>query len=131
MDPYETAVDRAIREAAEGGAFDNLAGAGKPLPMRQAGDADWWLKELVEREQISGSELVPPTIALRREADGFPESLAGLASEESVRQVLDDFNERVRADWRRPGVGKGTPVIARPVDVDQMVERWKALRPQP
>jgi hypothetical protein len=44
--------------------------------------------------------------------------------------VLDDFNERVRADWRRPGVGKGTPVIARPVDVDQMVERWKALRTQ-
>ena len=130
MDPYETAVDRAIREAAERGAFDNLPGAGKPLPMRHAGDADWWLKELVEREQISGSELVPPTIALRREADGFPESLAGLASEESVRQVLDDFNERVRADWRRPGVGKGTPVIARPVDVDQMVERWKALRPQ-
>jgi hypothetical protein len=130
VDPYETAVDRAIREAAERGAFDNLAGAGKPLPMRHAGDADWWLKELVEREQISGSELVPPTIALRREADGFPESLAGLASEESVRQVLDDFNERVRADWRRPGVGKGTPVIARPVDVDAMVERWKALRPQ-
>jgi hypothetical protein len=125
---YETAVDRAIREAAERGAFDNLAGAGKPLPLRHTGDGDWWLKQLLEREQISGSELVPPTIALRREADTFPESLAGLASEESVRQVLDEFNARVRADWRRPGVGKGSPVIARPVDVDAMVEAWKTLR---
>lgn len=128
MERYESAVDRAIREATERGAFDNLPGAGKPLHLRNPGDDDWWLKQLVEREQITGAELVPPTIALRREADTYPEALVGLTDEDSVRAVLEDFNVRVRADWRRPGVGRGLPVIARPVDVEDMVARWRALR---
>jgi hypothetical protein len=125
---YETAVDRAIREATERGAFDNLPGAGKPLPLRNTGDADWWLKELVVREGISGGDIVSPTVALRREADGFPVSLLDLPSEDAVRRVLTDFNDRVAADWRRPGVGKGSPVVARRVDVEALVTRWHELR---
>ena len=31
---FETWIDRQIREAEERGAFDDLAGAGKPLPRR-------------------------------------------------------------------------------------------------
>ena len=125
---YETAVDKAIREAAERGAFDNLPGAGKPLPLRNTGDPDWWLKDLLVREGITGSELVPPAIALRREAESFPESLRDLPDEDAVRRVLTDFNERVAADWRRPGIGKGTPVVAHKVDVDALVEQWARLR---
>ena len=125
---YETALDRAIREAAERGAFDDLPGAGKPLPMRNTGDPDWWLKDLMVREGITGSELLPPAVALRREADGFPESLRDLPDEAAVRRVLEDFNARVEADWRRPGIGKGTPLVARRVDVDALVAEWKALR---
>ena len=125
---YETAADRAIREAAERGAFDDLPGAGKPLPMRNTGDPDWWLKDLMVREGITGSELLPPAVALRREADGFPESLRDLPDEAAVRRVLDDFNARVEADWRRPGIGKGTPIVARRVDVDALVAEWKVLR---
>ena len=124
---YETAVDRAIREAAERGAFDDLPGAGKPLPMRNTGDPDWWLKDLMVREGITGSELLPPAVALRREADGFPGSLCDLPDESAVRRVLEDFNTRVEADWRRPGIGKGTPVVARRVDVDAVVAAWIAL----
>lgn len=45
MEHYETALDRAIREAAERGEFDNLPGSGKPLPIRHSGDPDWWLKQ--------------------------------------------------------------------------------------
>lgn len=52
---YETPIDRAIREAAERGAFDNLPGAGKPLNLRNTSDPDWWLKDLMARESISGS----------------------------------------------------------------------------
>jgi hypothetical protein len=125
---YESAVDKAIREATERGEFDNLPGAGKPLPMRNTGDPDWWLKELLNREGITGSELLPPAIALRREADGFPESLRDLPDEAAVRRVLEDFNARVAADWRRPDVGKGTPIVARKVDVEALVHDWHALR---
>ena len=125
---YETAVDRAIREAAERGAFDDLPGAGKPLPMRNTGDPDWWLKDLMVREGITGSELLPSAVALRREADGFPESLRDLPDESAVRRVLEDFNARVEADWRRPGIGKGTPIVARRVDVEALVAEWAARR---
>jgi hypothetical protein len=125
---YETPIDRAIREATERGAFDNLPGAGKPLPLRNTSDPDWWLKDLMARESISGSEVLPPALALRREADGFPESLADLPTEDAVRAVLVDFNTRVEADWRRPGVGRGSPVVARRVDVETLVEQWRAQR---
>jgi len=128
---YESAVDKAIREAAERGAFDNLPGAGKPLPMRNTGDPDWWLKDLMAREGITGSELLPPAMALRHEADGFPDSLRDLPDEDAVRKVLEDFNRRVEADWKRPGVGKGTPVVARRVDVEDLVTEWRAQRSAP
>ena len=37
---YETPLDRAIREATERGAFDDLPGAGKPLAFKRPGDPD-------------------------------------------------------------------------------------------
>ena len=124
MEPYETAVDRAIREATERGEFDDLPGAGKPLPMRHAGDPDWWVKQLAEREGISPDL----TVSLRREADSFPESLLNLPTEEAVRAVLDDFNERVKADWMKPRIGPSSPVVARKVDVEALVLEWNELR---
>ena len=127
---FETPLDRAIREATERGAFDDLPGAGKPLAFKRPGDPDWWLKDLVEREGISGGEIVDSTVALRLEADGFPESLADLASEDAVRSVLADFNRRVAEDWRRPLTGKGSPIIARPVDAEAMLQAWREMRAQ-
>ena len=39
-------IDRQINEAAERGAFDNLPGAGKPLPKRTSADAaEAWLRD--------------------------------------------------------------------------------------
>ena len=125
---YESALDRAIREATERGAFDNLPGAGKPLPMRHTGDPEWWLKDLMAREGLAGSEMLPPALALRREAEGFPESLSDLPNEDAVRAVLVDFNARVEADWRRPEVGRGSPVVARRIDVDELVAQWHQQR---
>jgi hypothetical protein len=83
------------------------------------------------REGITGSELLPPAIALRREADGFPDSLSDLTDEDAVRTLLEDFNRRVEADWKRPGVGRGTPVVARRVDVEALVTEWTSDRLTP
>jgi hypothetical protein len=121
----ESLAEKAIREAIERGEFDNLPGAGKPLNLSRSGDPEWWVKNLVERE---GDVPLGGAVSLRREAEGFPESLADMPHEVAVRAVLEDFNARVVADWRRPQVGKGTPVVARKVDVDAMVERWKAMK---
>lgn len=102
MDWLESLVERRIREATERGEFDNLPGAGKPLDLSDAGDPDWWIKRFVRRENVDLAAVLPGTLALRREADGFPESLADLTTEEQVRVVLVDFNARVEADRRRP-----------------------------
>ena len=51
---WESWIDQQIREAREAGLFDNLPGAGKPLPNVADGyDPLWWVKQLVQREQIS------------------------------------------------------------------------------
>jgi hypothetical protein len=121
-------VEEQIRAAIARGEFDDLPGKGKPLRLPEVHDPDWWLKSYLRREEVDTSALVHPTIALRREADAFPGSLADLTTEEQVRAVLDDYNRRVVAQWRRPASGPTLPVVARQVAVAPMVERWRALR---
>lgn len=128
MDRYESWVEKQIREAQERGDFDNLPGAGKPLRGLESEDPDWWVKQLVRREGLDMTGALPPVMALRKEADGFPESLVDLRTEESVRAVLEDFNRRVKLDRLRPAVGPFPPMLARTVDVDELVEQWRALR---
>src|SRR5215207_7741046 len=63
---WESPVEKAIREAQERGEFDDLPGAGKPLP--DLGDPDdplWWLRRKAEREQLDLSPALPPRPALR------------------------------------------------------------------
>jgi hypothetical protein len=48
--PYETLPERLIREAMEAGEFDELPGAGKPLPGAGVPDDDlWWVREWLKR----------------------------------------------------------------------------------
>ena len=125
---YESPVERAIREAQERGEFDDLPGAGRPLDLRDPDDPMWWVRQLAEREQLDFTGALPPAVALRKEAATFPESLGELRSEESVRAVLEDFNRRVRRDRLRPPDPGMPQLLAPTVDVDAMVERWRALR---
>jgi Domain of unknown function (DUF1992) len=121
-------VEAQIRAAMARGDFDDLPGKGKPLDLPEVHDPDWWVKSYVRREAVDTSALVHPTLALRREAGTFPESLAVLRTEEQVRAVLDDFNRRVVAEWRRAMMGPSLPVVARQVAVEPMIERWRGLR---
>ena len=129
MDPFESLVERQIREAQERGEFDNLPGAGKPLRgLDGREDPDWWVKQMMQREGLDMADALPPVMALRKEAAGFPHSLLDLRTEESVRAVLEDFNRRVKLDRLRPAVGPFPPMLARTVDVDELATQWKALR---
>lgn len=128
--PYrESWVDRQIREAQERGEFDNLPGAGKPLPdLGDPNDESWWVRRMIERENLDMSGALPSALLLRKEAAGFPESLCEVRTEQGVREILEDYNKRVRLDRLRPAVGNLPPLLARTVDVDEMVQRWHALR---
>jgi hypothetical protein len=123
----ETWVDRQIREATERGEFSDLPGAGKPLRSLDGPyDENWWLKGLIERERIDTSALLPPQLAMRKEAEALPAAILAERSEGAVRALLEDFNDRVRELWRRPV--QGPPVVVRTVDVEALVERWRSHR---
>lgn len=126
---HESWVERQIREAQERGEFDNLPGAGKPLPdLGDPNDESWWVRRMIERENLDMSGALPSALLLRKEAAGFPESLCKVRTEQDVREILEDYNKRVRLDRLRPAVGNLPPLLARTVDVDEMVQRWHALR---
>ncbi len=126
---YESWVERQIREAQERGEFDNLRGAGKPLhDLGDPNDPDWWIRGLIQREQLDVSGALPTPLALRKEAAGFPQSLADVRTEPQVREIVEDYNRRVKLDRLRPAVGDLPPLLARTVDVDDLVEQWRQLR---
>lgn len=121
-------IERQIREATERGEFDNLPGAGKPLPLADSRDPEWWIKSKLKREGLERSDLVPNVIALRREAETYPEALVEFSREDHVREILADYNRRVVEDIKRPTFGPTVPVVAPRIDIDAMVERWRTLR---
>ena len=122
-------VDQQIEQAQRLGAFDNLQGAGRPLPdVDTSTDPDWWVRGLVEREKLDLSAAMPGPMQLRREKAEFPGSLLDLPDEAAVRARLEDFNERVLADRRRPHAGAGSPPVVGRVDVDAVVAAWREAR---
>jgi hypothetical protein len=108
----------------ERGDFDDLPGAGKPIEgLGEQHDPDWWLKKLVEREQIA---VLPPSLALRKEDAELDDRLDELNVEDEVRRVVEDFNERViKARYSLPN---GPPLITMPRDVDATVAGWRERR---
>ncbi|HYN67960.1 MAG TPA: DUF1992 domain-containing protein, partial [Ornithinibacter sp.] len=107
----------------------DLPGAGKPLTgLGDFDDPTWWLRRYVEREQLDLTGALPPPLQLRKEAASYPEALADLRSEAAVREVLEDFNRRVRRERLRPPDPGMPQLLAPTVDVEAMVEGWRALR---
>jgi hypothetical protein len=121
---FESWVDRQIREAAERGAFDDLPGAGKPLPdLNEPYDENWWLRQKMSREEVS---VLPPTLALRKDAEEALADAGRARSEGEVRRIVEEINERIREAIRRPI--EGPPLNLAPLDVDRVVREWREQR---
>jgi hypothetical protein len=119
-----TWVDLQVRQAMERGEFDDLPGQGKPIEgLGVEHDPDWWVKKLVERENIA---LLPPAIALRKEDAELEARLDAITVEREVRRELEDFNRRV-VETRRQLQG-GPPVVTALRDVDAEVAAWVQRR---
>ena len=122
---YESWVERQVREAIERGEFDNLPGAGRPLPsINGREDEDWWVKGLLEREQLPMP--LPTSLALRREVADLPQTLTDVPDEPTVRDIIEDLNRRIRDSHRRRV--DGPPIVVKPVDVEQTVTDWRRSR---
>lgn len=116
----QTWVDQQIRVAMARGDFDDLPGKGKPIPdLGERHDPDWWVKKLVERENVA---LLPPSVQLRREDAELDDRLDTLTREADVRRDVEDFNARViAARYRLP---EGPPLVTMPRDVEATVAAW-------
>ncbi|MEV4425075.1 DUF1992 domain-containing protein [Streptomyces sp. R-07] len=121
---FESFVDKQIREATERGEFRSLSGFGKPLPDDSAPyDELWWIKGKMHRE---GASVLPPSLALRKQAEDAEAAVAAAVSESQVRRILGEINTRIAEALVRPPAGP--PLHLKPFDVEATVERWRQDR---
>jgi hypothetical protein len=116
-------IDRQISEAAQRGAFDDLPGAGKPLPKRAgADDGQAWLRDYLRREGVPAEELLPTPLKLRKEVERLTGAVHDFGSEQEVRDAVAELNQQI-IQWRR--IPEGPPVYLRLVDEDTLVRMWQ------
>jgi hypothetical protein len=121
---WETWIDAQIRVATEKGAFDNLPGAGKPLPnLDEVYDPLWWVKQLVKREEIS---VLPPSLELLRKVERELAAIEKLDDEATVRRRADALNVEIAKV--NATVVEGPPTRLGTLDVDRVVARWRRTR---
>ena len=119
---WESWREELIRLAREEGAFDDLAGAGKPLTdLGETYDPDWWVKKLVQREKVS---MLPPALALLPKVEAEVERIWKLCDEAQVRERIRALNvEIARANAR---AAEGPPTRLAPLDAETIVAEWRA-----
>jgi len=125
MTRYESWAERQVREAIERGEFDNLPGAGRPIPgLNGRDDENWWVQSLLEREQLPMP--LPTSLALRKEVSQLQTTLADVRDEATARDIIDALNFRIRQSHRQRV--DGPPVIVRTVDVEEALAAWRINR---
>ena len=121
---WETWIDTQIRIAREQGAFDNLPGAGKPLPnLDREYDPLWWVKQLLQREQVS---ILPPSLELLRKVEKELTAIEKLQDEAAVRRRVAALNAEIAKV--NATVMEGPPTRLSKLDVDKVVARWRQTR---
>ena len=124
---FETWIDQQIREAEDRGEFKDLPGKGKPLAgLDQPADELWWLRGWLQRENVTVP--APPALSLRKEVHDLQDRLDREPTEACVRRVVEELNGRIRALNRMPPLD-GPPTTVSPLDVAEVVGRWRARRP--
>ncbi|MCT7354009.1 DUF1992 domain-containing protein [Streptomyces sp. 15-116A] len=122
---FESFADKQIRDAEARGEFDRLPGAGKPLPrdVESTYDELWWVKRKMAREGLS---VLPPALALRKEAEDALDAALAAPSERLVRKILTEINARIREMMFKPP--PGPPLGKKPYDVEDVVRQWRERR---
>lgn len=121
-------VELQLQRSIERGEFDDLPGYGKPIQdLGRDHDPDWWVKKLIEREQVTG--VLPPALAIRTDDAELDARLDRITTEREVRREVDAFNDRVRRALYTPPTGPSAPpMITSQRDVDAEVTAWRERR---
>jgi len=123
---FQSWIDQQIVEAQKRGSFDDLPGAGKPIPNLGREDAvQAWLRQYAQREGLSTEDMLPTSLRLRKQVERLGETVGELRSEREVREVVAELNRQVVAARRFPD---GPPVPVPLADADAMVAAWRDSR---
>ncbi|WP_299039088.1 DnaJ family domain-containing protein [uncultured Pseudokineococcus sp.] len=126
--PVTDWVEQQIRDAQQRGAFTGLRLEGRPIPdLHRQRSSHQWVLDWAEREGADLSAAMPVGLALRRERAALRAEVPELRSEEAVRELVADFNGRLRDAYLRPV--SGPPLAVGPLDLEVQLERWRAANP--
>lgn len=122
---FRSWIDRQIDDAHDRGEFDELPGAGKPIPdLGKPYDEMWWVKQKLRRENLS---YLPPSLALRKAAHDALVEASEAKSETEVRRILTGINRQIVEANSKPS--SGPAIVLVPFNVERAVRRWRAGRP--
>jgi hypothetical protein len=118
---WETWVERKIRESMERGEFDNLPGAGQPIPeLARPYDELWWLRKKLRDEKLS---IDPPIMVLRKELDETLARIDAAGTEAEVRRLVAAVNERIVYVNSHTFFGPASDLA--PLNVERIVAEWR------
>jgi hypothetical protein len=121
---YKDWVEEMIQEAQRAGEFDQLEGAGRPIPGVEAPyDPDWWVKKLLEREKLS---FLPPALALLRKVEAGLDGVWKARGEDEARARVRGLNAEIARVNSRIAEGPATRLA--PLDVEAVMSEWRACR---
>ena len=119
---WQSWIEELIHHAREAGEFDELEGAGKPIPgITDPYDPDWWVKRLLQRERLT---VLPPALELLRKVESGLAALWSVRSEAEVRSRVSALNVEITKVNSR--VVEGPPTRLASLDVDEIVGEWRA-----
>jgi hypothetical protein len=122
---WDSWTEKQIEDGRRAGLFDGLDGQGRPIPGLDGNhDEDWWIKSKLRREEI---DYLPPTIAIRKERDAAVAAALDAGDEHEVRRLVEQLNDRIR--YVNSHTVTGPPSTVWVVDVESILERWRAAHP--
>ncbi|MBI2920976.1 MAG: DUF1992 domain-containing protein [Planctomycetes bacterium] len=114
-------IDEQVERAEKEGAFAGLPGAGKPIPgLDQPYHEDWWLREWLEREQLS---FTPEPIELRKKIALLRAELPRQRDERSFRACVAAINALIGRVNAAPAPDALAPLA--PLDADEELRDWR------
>lgn len=119
MNIFESIADRRIEAARKAGLFDNLAGAGKPIPdLGRERPAGWWAARLAKRERS-----MMAADALDHDVRAAMPGIWRLHDEDDVRDEVASLNRRID-DYNRVTSFERRDRL----DAETVVGHWRQLR---
>ncbi len=117
---YESYVERQIRRAMTEGAFEDLPGAGRPLPdLDRPYDPGWWARKWAERRRR-----MDRAHAAVRDAQLALGEVWLLPDEASVRRRVGELNELIAEASAELDERDRPPLI----DLEETVRTWRAMK---